>query len=167
MVTAHGTGDQDLNWWSGGHDLVHKQEKAEVSQQKAKNEDFYKRNKILYNPDTHIRNEQSMASMVTQNQNVAQKYTFLSQMPQIDLQRVCKDRVDLPPSLSNSLPWGSRQSMRYTAQESSVLNCHFVNKTSFHQYNTRAPECFCIINSADALRNVIHNINQKVVSIVR
>ena len=50
-------------------------------------------------------------------------------------------------------------------QDSSVLNCHFVNKTSFHQYNVCVPECFCIVNSADALRNVLHNINQKVVSI--
>lgn len=50
-------------------------------------------------------------------------------------------------------------------QESSVLNCHFVNKTSFHQYNVCVPECFCIVNSAGALGSVLHNINQKVVSI--
>lgn len=45
-----------------------------------------------------------MASVATQNQHVAQKYMFLSQTPQIDLQRVRMDRVDLPPSLPDSLP---------------------------------------------------------------
>lgn len=36
---------------------------------------------------------------------------------------------------------------------------------SFHQYNVHVPKCVCIVNSADALGNVLHTINQKVVSI--